>query len=82
MLFVWFYEIIHFLPPSSKASLWQIFSGGLGFIIATSGIITGELVTLDNFKIKVDAYKYATYLNIIDIFQIFIYPNLLMFRKF
>ena len=52
-------SIIRHLPPSSKASLKQMFSGSLGFIIVTSGMITGELTTLDVSKNNVDKHKHA-----------------------
>ena len=64
-----FQTIIPHLPPSSKASLKQMFSGSLGFIIVTSGIVTGELSTLNGSKIKVDKHKHATHLNGYNILQ-------------
>ena len=56
-------SIIHHSPPSSKASLKQMFSGSLGFMIVTSGMITGLLTTFDALKNKVDKHKHATYFN-------------------
>ena len=56
-------SIIVHLPPSSKASLKQMFSGSLGFMIVTSGMITGLLTTLDVSKNKVDKHKHATHFN-------------------